>query len=331
MPIVVALLLFPFIALLLLLPFYFVNFRRYGILPRWRMFVFFLGVWYLLCVGFYVTLPLPEPDALICEGSRWDYAQLHPFASIREIWTYAERTGSFINRATFQVLMNVIMFVPLGFFLGYLFKFSWGRLLFWSFVGSLLLELTQLTGNWFIYPCPYRLFDVDDLLCNTLGAAIGAFIAMGISRFLPKIDPPTKQKRMPDHVRATTFAAATMSEVLGIIIVPAIAQLIQLRAGLSAGSDRVETLVWLGITLVILPLIVGRSFGGWVVADASERGIVRRLCLAAERCLLFGPIALGTISPSGILLIVGLIWLFVNYVSVRRTGRSISRRLVGLS
>ncbi|MGV7727671.1 hypothetical protein PJN26_29630, partial [Mycobacterium kansasii] len=35
---------------------------------------------------------------------------------------------------------------------------------------------------------PYRLFDVDDLMINTLGSLIGFGIAVVFSRFLPDLD-----------------------------------------------------------------------------------------------------------------------------------------------
>ena len=37
----------------------------------------------------------------------------------------------------------------------------------------IFFEVTQLTGIFFIYPKAYRLFDVDDLLINTLGGILG--------------------------------------------------------------------------------------------------------------------------------------------------------------
>ena len=46
-----------------------------------------------------------------------------------------------------------------------------------GFAVSLLIEVTQLTGVWGVYPCAYRLFDVDDLLTNTLGAFLGALVS----------------------------------------------------------------------------------------------------------------------------------------------------------
>ncbi len=49
----------------------------------------------------------------------------------------------------------------------------------------MFFEFTQLTGLYFIYPSPYRVFDVDDLIMNTLGAIIGYFIMNFIKGFLP--------------------------------------------------------------------------------------------------------------------------------------------------
>ena len=46
----------------------------------------------------------------------------------------------------------------------------------YTFLLSLFFELTQLTGLYFIYPRPYRLFDVDDLMINMLGGILGYFI-----------------------------------------------------------------------------------------------------------------------------------------------------------
>ena len=50
----------------------------------------------------------------------------------------------------------------------------------------MFFELTQLSGLYGIYPRPYRLFDVDDLMLNTLGGIIGYILAPLFSKFLPK-------------------------------------------------------------------------------------------------------------------------------------------------
>ena len=57
-----------------------------------------------------------------------------------------------------------------------------------SFCLSLFFELTQLSGLYFIYPRPYRLFDVDDLMLNTLGGLTGYYLTPIIAKILPNRD-----------------------------------------------------------------------------------------------------------------------------------------------
>jgi uncharacterized RDD family membrane protein YckC len=57
--------------------------------------------------------------------------------------------------------------------------------LIFSFLYSLFFELTQLSGLYGIYPYPYRFFEVDDLICNTLGGMIGFLITPALLFFLP--------------------------------------------------------------------------------------------------------------------------------------------------
>ena len=50
---------------------------------------------------------------------------------------------------------------------------------------SLFFELTQLSGLYFYYPKNYRLFDVDDLMANTFGGALGYVCVQPFLKFLP--------------------------------------------------------------------------------------------------------------------------------------------------
>ena len=80
---------------------------------------------------------------------------------------------------------------PLGFYLRYYFRRKALGTAVACFCVSLFFELTQLSGLYGIYPRPYRLFDVDDLLCNTLGGMLGYFITGIFLKILPdreKID-----------------------------------------------------------------------------------------------------------------------------------------------
>jgi len=73
-------------------------------------------------------------------------------------------------------VFNIILTVPFGMFLRYYFKCDLTKVIIYSFLLSLFFESTKLSGLYFIYPRGYRLFDVDDLILNTLGTVIGFVI-----------------------------------------------------------------------------------------------------------------------------------------------------------
>ena len=84
-----------------------------------------------------------------------------------------------------EPVFNLLLIVPFGIYLRYYFRFSFIKTVIASFCLSLFFELTQLSGLYFIYPRPYRLFDVNDLLTNTLGGALGFIIEPVFTFMLP--------------------------------------------------------------------------------------------------------------------------------------------------
>ena len=92
---------------------------------------------------------------------------LHLFKAWREAW------NNYSVKNIANVLLNVAMFVPLGFLLPLLWKLcrKWYVAIPSGFGFSLAIELIQLLTR-------RGVCDVDDLFCNTLGAAIGYFLIM---------------------------------------------------------------------------------------------------------------------------------------------------------
>ena len=82
------------------------------------------------------------------------------------------------NKALFQVIFNIFLILPIGFFTAILFRLNFLKVFLLSFGVSLFFEMIQATGIFGVLPCPYRLFDVDDLMLNTLGALIGFVCAL---------------------------------------------------------------------------------------------------------------------------------------------------------
>ena len=82
-----------------------------------------------------------------------------------------------------NIIGNMFMFIPLGFFAGYILKLKDVKpALLISFIVSLSIECTQLFIG--------RVFDIDDIMLNVVGGTIGYFLYVIINfvqDHLPKI------------------------------------------------------------------------------------------------------------------------------------------------
>ncbi len=128
----------------------------------------------------YTVLPLPTNESAQrrCADAGGELnAQLIPFNFLVDP---GASTGLALVSPTmaWQVVLNVALFMPLGTIVILGLRRGFGVVLAVAFVCSLVIETSQLTGLWFIYDCAYRLFDVDDILANTVGAGLGAAIAL---------------------------------------------------------------------------------------------------------------------------------------------------------
>ncbi|MCI2046936.1 MAG: VanZ family protein [Faecalibacterium sp.] len=191
-PISAALLWFPVLAAVITLPFALYEYHKYGSLPWLRTLVVYTFIFYMLAAYFLIILPLPDgSDPTLFSFAR--HFEPIPFNNLAE---YVEKSGmpasasavfAFFKSPTFlQLAFNVLMTVPFGVYLRYYFKRSFLQTLLLSFGLSLFYELTQITALYGIYPAPYRTFDADDLICNTLGGVIGFLVAPGLLFFLPR-------------------------------------------------------------------------------------------------------------------------------------------------
>ncbi len=202
-PIKVALLVFPFIALLITLPYLIYQYHKFGSVPILRSAIVYTFVLYLLAAFFLVILPLPTREEVALMPTK--QPQLIPFQFITDIANHTKIVwndpSSYLtliqNPTVYTVLFNIVLTIPFGIYLRYYFEKKWSKVLLASFLLSLFFEITQLTGLFGIYPKAYRLFDVDDLLMNTLGGMIGYGITPLFTKFLPsrkKIDEKSYQK-----------------------------------------------------------------------------------------------------------------------------------------
>lgn len=186
-----AFLLFPLVALFFTIPYIIFQYHKYGSVNSYRSIIIYSFLLYLISAYFLVILPLPDFNT-VSKMTSPKY-NLIPFQFISDIFNstsfqfsdFATYFPTLKNPVVYEALFNVILTLPFGIYLHYYYECSFKKTIFYSFCFSLFFELTQLTGLYFIYPRGYRVFDVDDLILNTLGGVIGFFIGHLFLKFLP--------------------------------------------------------------------------------------------------------------------------------------------------
>lgn len=184
-PIQTALILFPILAALMTLPYAIHQYRSFGSMMMLRVTIVYSFVFYLLCAYFLVILPLPPVEEVAQYTS--PYTQTIPFMFVHDLMvSWNGSIGSLLKQpACYQVVFNLFLLFPLGVYLRYYFRCSLPKLLLITFLISLSFECLQLSGLFGIYPRPYRLFDVDDLIINTAGGFLGCLCTPLFAFFLP--------------------------------------------------------------------------------------------------------------------------------------------------
>ena len=199
-PIVTAISIFPVIVCIMTTPFLVWNYRKYNGLSVMRATVIFSFVFYMICAFFLTLLPLPSIEEVL-EQKPVSFNH-HLFNNIQSAMQNAGFVATDVSTwflvanwkrlltssMLFQIIANIIMQVPLGFYLKYYFRVSWKKAVGIGFLVSMFYEMTQLSGVWGIYPYAFRCPDVDDLMNNTLGCMIGFWCAPLLMRFLPSVE-----------------------------------------------------------------------------------------------------------------------------------------------
>ena len=245
------LLVFPFIAALFTLPYAVYQYNRHGSVSKYRTLIIYSYILYMLIAFFMVILPLPDRASTV--GNTWqEHLNLIPF---RQIWLYwhnkefgiAALRKYLVSMSLWQLLFNILLTVPFGIYMRYYFRLSLKRTVLYSFLLSLFYETSQITALFGIYPGPYRLADVEDLICNTLGGAGGYYIASVFAGVLPsraEIDEKcraqgtrvTGMRRLWAGLFDYVFIAAVYIFLLGVVQV--------LDPGFTGYSIYGEVFIW---------------------------------------------------------------------------------------
>jgi vanZ/RDD domain protein len=289
----VAMLVFPALAFFITLPYMIINYRKYGSINKLRTLIVYSFILYLLAVYLLVILPLPNRDSI--HNSYKDMLNLIPFSFIMDFikdnpfvvsmpatWLKA------LKHPTFYVpAFNVLMLIPFGVYLRYYFKCSFKKTLLLTALLSLFFELTQFSGLYFIYPGPYRLADIDDIIQNTAGGCIGYAFGGLAMHFLPSREE-IDEKALQAGLRVSSIRVC-LSLIIDVWIV-----------NIPYAISKTPLPFWIFLTLYfsLLPLLNGKTLGSALLKFAIEFENLRWI-----RTILRGGLLMGYfyLIPSGLM------------------------------
>jgi glycopeptide antibiotics resistance protein len=294
---------------------------------------------YALAIWTYTLLPMPADHTFRCKGSQTrvlgSLGLIHvpdhggPLALLRE-------------PAFLQIVLNVFLFVPLGYFLRVIVHRGVVVATLAGFAVSLAVELTQKTGVWHLYSCAYRLFDVDDLIVNTLGATVGSLLSILVVR-----------RRRPDVVLPTTISygrrlVGFVSDVLFIALSGAAAAVahraweIYVRDVPPAEVDRhVQAALQWGVPFAVEAVLVlgfGRTVGEWVVSlhTVPRRrrlllpGRLVKLAVGVGPVFVLAPLYDQVVAPEALALLAAYVVLTLVLAWRTKSHRGLSHTLAHL-
>lgn len=278
LPIKVAFILFGVLGFLLVIPWLVYSYRKYGYFSLWASIVAYSFIFYMLSALFLVLLPLPlTRNTCAFQSPNTIYYSLKPFTFIRDIlksssiiWSQPKSYIQIFNQSAFwQAAFNFLLLLPLGVYLRYFFQENryWKRTLALGFALSLFYEVTQVTGIYGIYKCPYRLFDVDDLMLNSTGALFGFLMAPVILALFPSNEKllAKAEKMHKSHL------VPPLSQLLAVLIDYLVIKLTHtFTVGLLASSGFVE-MIYTTVGFVVLYFVLPLLWGGKTIGTSLLR------------------------------------------------------------
>ncbi|MGA3600980.1 VanZ family protein [Lysinibacillus agricola] len=335
--IMVAFLITIMLSFVLFVPWLIYTYRKYGYLSFSKTIIMFSFIFYFLSALCLVLLPFPETrDTCSLQSADTVYYNLHPFQFVTDIledsgivltnpstWLYIAKQPAF-----FQAFYNFLLLMPFGVYLRYFLKKReyWKRAFLFSFLLTLFYEVTQVTGIYGIFNCAYRIFDVDDLMLNSVGALVGFFLAPVVWALFPShaaVEAKAAEMAKKDIVKP-------LSILLALAIDLFIAHCIWMIIGAVIGySNTLEFLVKIALYLLLFGVVpsftngatLGMKFMRFTMVSENGKSIIYqswRRCVAilvvvciSKIITILGHIQLDMDSPFYVLQIVITILAFI--------------------
>lgn len=237
--------------------------RKYGRLHGWPLFAAAGLIASAAALAAFTVFPLPSEDDLLCSAAGLENWQTTPLHSIDDLRAAADAVGTSGLAGTFtfwQLAANVALFVPFAFFLHQAARWPGLAVVALSFAVSCTIELSQGTGFFGVYPCPYRRFDIDDIITNTTGAILGVVLSAIVGALFRFTRPaPTPDLAPPGRVRRAL--AVLIDLTLALLLVAGLQVVLVLAWEVTTGGDaeripensalswgtRVAVAVWMGV------------------------------------------------------------------------------------
>lgn len=261
-PIKTAVFFFIGLSILISLPYLAWKYYKKGALSFWQVLIEYSMIFYLVTAFFMTLLPLPTREAVAEMGG--PTMRLIPFYFVVDflkntnlvLGDSSTYLGVLTEGVFFQPIFNVLLTLPFGVYLRYYYKKSLGYTIIASFFLSLFFEITQLTGVYGIYPRPYRLFDVDDLMMNTLGGLMGYWVSPFLTNFFPTRDEIDRRLLIRSH--QVSLLRRLVAYAIDLFI-------IRIVAGIFFKEELLIMLAFALATSITINITQGQSLGARIV------------------------------------------------------------------
>lgn len=334
-PIFVAAIVFVLLTVMLFIPWCIYTFRKYGFLSISKSIIMFSFIFYFFAALFLVLLPLPETTNY-CAQIKPDtvFYNLRPFQFISDIlynsgisltspatWMYIFKQPSF-----YQAFFNFLLLMPLGVYIRYFLneRKYWKRAFVIGLAMTLFYEITQVTGIYGIYNCPYRIFDIDDLLLNSTGALIGFLVAPIILALLPSHDDVVEHAQEIKKQHNVSPLQQLLALIIDVAIIFYSWDVLALLTGEhSAVFEFIYTTLLFAVMFAIIPIATGGATLGMLIlrfkmvdqhGKASVNGVVRRFVALYATYLMFDVIAIVNAFPLNINSELYIVTVFVTLI-----------------
>lgn len=352
-PLYAALAIFPLIAAGALLPYVALRYRRQGSVGIGHLALAGVFALYLVGLALVVILPLRPVTPDFCTLYGVD-PEVNPLSILNEVRQQRAESGlrSVIYNPDLQgTILNVFLFVPMGLFVRHFLRRGFWLPVAIGFAASLAIELTQLTGNWGIYPCAYRFFATLDLATNTLGTAIGTIFAPLLVLVPGQESPATANEPRAVRWQRRLLAAVCNAAAIaftGLVLLALSGLVLEVTRGQLLESDSARAHLLRAFALVVVPgLLVllavplasrGRTPGEWAVlvepatlgagaAAVSRDLIVLRFVTGHLPLLILAAVAVAGAAVAWIALVLALAIHLVLLLQAKRFGPGVELRV----